>query len=229
MSKISLDIFRFTQGVDYLPYFQKIKIPFNPSLKLSDVLKLASKQLLNFDSTFMPLRINGIAIFENLSLDLLVKEFGFDWQISPLSEFYAKKDLSLDLDSMLCLYDWFFKKAKFLSEEEKLALNQYLLLNCISPLSLENYFGDGFFFYIKWLLSRHLDKQDFFMKILSDEKSGILNFVNLADFVYPKAVELDLEMLDFIRNCFFSANTPHLKAHKKLYKLALNKYSGATL
>ncbi|WP_304478227.1 DUF5644 domain-containing protein, partial [uncultured Helicobacter sp.] len=74
----------------------------------------------------------------------------------------------------------------------------------ITPMSDEHYLGDGFFLYLKWLISRHPEKIREIMQWLIEPRKGILNFVSLADMVYPRATALDEEMWDFIRDVVLS-------------------------
>lgn len=206
MDKVNIEVFRFEAGVDYLPYYNKCTFSFTQEQTLIDTLISLQNELDNYgyDEKYLALRINGIAIFENLPIIELVQRFGREWQIEPLSIYYATKDLLLNKEALWKRYEGFFQWADFLNIDEKNELGKYLMLNLITPMSDEHYLGDGFFLYLKWLISRHPEKIREIMQWLIEPRKGILNFVSLADMVYPRATALDEEMWDFIRDVVLS-------------------------
>lgn len=218
MDRLSLEVFRFEAGVDYLPYYTKLLFPYTADRTLSDLLHFLYDEIQYcYDKTYLALRINGIAIFENLSITQLVQRFGEEWQIEPLSTYYASKDLLLNENALWAKYQGFFTSLDFITPQEKEELGKYLMLNLITPMSNEYYLGDGFFLYLKWLLPRYPDKLEQIKTWILDKHGGILHFVSIADMVYPRAKALDLEMWDFIRDVVFSYE------HKALQHLATLK------
>ena len=214
MDRVNLEVFRFEAGVDYLPYYAKLVFSFTSQHTLTNLLVFLDNELYNYgyDRQYLTLRINGIAIFEDLGIIELVQRFGTQWQIEPLSTYYASKDLLLNQKALWRKYETFFEWADFVSNEEKEELNKYLMLNLITPLKNEHYLGDGFFLYLKWLISRHPDKIQELMRWLLDSQGGILHFVSLADMVYPRANALDEEIWDFMRDVVFSSESKQCQA-----------------
>lgn len=200
MDKVQLEVFAFEAGVDYLPYYKKLSFQVKSNQTLRDLLIFLSQEIRGYacDVEYLALRINGIAIFENLEMIDLTQRFGNEWQIEPISTYYAYKDLLVDKKALRKKYDTFFAWADFLSIEEREELDKYLLLNLITPMSNDEYLGDGFFLYLKWLLSRHPEKLNELLEWIIQCESGILNFVNLADMVYPRGTALDEEIWEFI-------------------------------
>ena len=214
MDNVNLEVFRFQAGVDYLPYYTKLVFTFSSQHKLSHLLTFLHDEIgdYGYDKTYLALRINHIVIFEDMSITELVQRFGTEWQIEPLSIYYANKDLLLNKDALWRKYDTFFTEADFISEVEKKELGKYLILNLITSMENEDYLGDGFFLYLKWLISRHPHKMQFFTKWLLDKNGGILYFVSLADMVYPRANTLDEEIWELMRDIVFSYESKQIKA-----------------
>nr|QGT50449.1 hypothetical protein Helico5904_1210 [uncultured Helicobacter sp.] len=204
MDRLTLNVFRFTAGIDYLPYYQKLSFCFQDSHCLEDVLQYIQKEIRGFEyeQDRLALRLNGIVIFENLPVMDLVQRFGNEWVIEPVSIYYAKKDLILDKKAIWKRYETFFQDADFLTKSDKEAFEEYMMINFITPMDNEQYYGDGFFLYIKWLLSRYPQKSEELLEILKDKKGGIMNFVSVAEFAYPKAEKIDQEIWDMIRERF---------------------------
>lgn len=200
MDKVQLEVFAFEAGVDYLPYYKKLSFQVKSNQTLRDLLIFLSQEISGYacDIEHLALRINGIAIFENLEMIDLTQRFGNEWQIEPISTYYAYKDLLVDKKALRKKYDTFFAWADFLSVEEREELDKYLLLNLITPMSNDEYLGDGFFLYLKWLLARHPEKLGEILEWVIEPQSGVLNFVSLADMVYPRGTALDEEIWEFI-------------------------------
>lgn len=200
MDKVQLEVFAFEAGVDYLPYYKKLSFQVKSNQTLRDLLVFLSQEISGYacDIEHLALRINGIAIFENLEMIDLTQRFGNEWQIEPISTYYAYKDLLVDKKALRKKYDTFFAWADFLSVEEREELDKYLLLNLITPMSNDEYLGDGFFLYLKWLLARHPEKLGEILEWVIEPQSGVLNFVSLADMVYPRGTALDEEIWEFI-------------------------------
>lgn len=200
MDKVQLEVFAFEAGVDYLPYYKKLCFQAKSNQTLRDLLIFLSQEISGYacDIEHLALRINGIAIFENLEMIDLTQRFGNEWQIEPISTYYAYKDLLVDKKALRKKYDTFFAWADFLSVEEREELDKYLLLNLITPMSNDEYLGDGFFLYLKWLLARHPEKLGEILEWVIEPQSGVLNFVSLADMVYPRGTALDEEIWEFI-------------------------------
>ncbi len=222
MDKVHLEAFTFEAGVDYLPYYKKFVFHFNQSQTLKDILHFLKSEIEGYgcDTSALALRINGIAVFEDIDIIELIQQFGEQWQIEPLSTYYASKDLLFDRQMLWKRYESFFVWAEFLSVEEKEEFEKYLALNLITPMRNDTYLGDGFFLYLKWIFSRHPDRIKAIREWILDKQSGILNFVSLADMVYPRANAIDEEIWEIMRNIVFSSES---KRWKHLYTLKVQK------
>ena len=97
-------------------YFQKYPLLYDSNLTLFSAL--ASIDGLGFDPS-MGLRVQGLCVFDDVPLYELVRRFGKDLCLEPLSQRYVSKDLALDKEAMFARYGWFFDKHSFITPSDR--------------------------------------------------------------------------------------------------------------
>ncbi|PAF42490.1 DUF5644 domain-containing protein [Helicobacter sp. 11S02596-1] len=210
--KLHLSVFRFDAKRDYNPAYEKCDFEYDPESLLSNVLESLPLRDLAYDKT-IALKINQIAVFEDLSVSDLVVRFGKEWVLEPISIKYAFKDLCIDKQAVLGFYQRFLDGGDFLSATEKAELTKFLNINFISPQRNPDYFGDGFFLYVKWLFMRHPKEAKRLLESIAEPKNGVMNFVSVKHFVYPESDGIDKEifeiqkMLTQASKCPFAGNS----------------------
>lgn len=185
---------------------------------LGEILESISSTLDICVDTSVGLKINGIALLgDNISnelnykadkepkeilsketsseetLDALLERFGNEWRIEPLSTLYVKKDLTLDLQAMHSKYEEFFDKHHFITQDERKSLSKYLPLNLISTRD-DDYLGDGFFLFVKWLAQRHSEHLDDLLESISDTKNGVLSYSSIQNLLYKPNPQIDRDI-----------------------------------
>lgn len=188
------------------------------SQTLGEILESISSTLDICVDTNVGLKINGIALLgDNISdelsykadkepkeilsketsseetLDALLERFGNEWRIEPLSTLYVKKDLTLDLQAMHPKYEAFFDKHHFITQDERKSLSKYLPLNLISTRD-DDYLGDGFFLFVKWLAQRHSEHLDDLLESISDTKNGVLSYSSIQNLLYKPNPQIDRDI-----------------------------------
>ncbi|MDO7253612.1 DUF5644 domain-containing protein [Helicobacter cappadocius] len=210
--KLELNVFRFDANKDYSATYEKCTLEYQKHFTLKNILELLPLRNFEYDKN-ISLKINGISIFEDVKVEDLVENFGKQWNIEPISTRYAYKDLLIDKNAVMDFYRNFFTTAEFLTQSEKDEFFKFININFISPQKNPDYFGDGFFLYIKWLLTRYPNEAKRFLESIADVKNGVMNFVSVADFIYPKNHQIDEEifelqkMLTQTSRCPISGNT----------------------
>ncbi|BCZ17218.1 Heterodisulfide reductase, subunit B [Helicobacter sp. NHP19-003] len=194
MSLLTLKIraFKFNPICDYNPAYVLYGVSYNPGGRLKEVL--ASVPNLAYDSVHLGLKINQIAVFEDLEIADLIDRFGKEWVLEPLAIPYAKQDLLLDEEALLEPYANFFASAPFLTEEERAELAKYANINTLTPKEHAGYFGDGFFLYAKWLMERYPHRSPEILSSIADKMHGVMHFVPLKHRLYPESDALDVEI-----------------------------------
>lgn len=183
MQTLELSIFRFCATSSYEYYFQKYPLLYDSNLTLFSAL--ASIDGLGFDPS-MGLRVQGLCVFDDVPLYELVRRFGKDLCLEPLSQRYVSKDLALDKEAMFARYGWFFDKHSFITPSDRYELYQYLWANTISLQSDESYLGDGFFLYVDWLLTRYPKHFDTLIHTLANAQSGVMSYAPVEALIYTK-------------------------------------------
>ncbi|ETD24907.1 DUF5644 domain-containing protein [Helicobacter macacae] len=188
------------------------------SQTLGEILESISSTLDICVDTSVGLKINGIALLgDNISdelsykaskehkeilsketssketLDALLERFGNEWRIEPLSTLYVKKDLTLDLQAMHSKYEEFFDKHHFITQDERKSLSKYLPLNLISTRD-DDYLGDGFFLFVKWLAQKHSEHLDDLLESISDTKNGVLSYSSIQNLLYKPNPQIDRDI-----------------------------------
>lgn len=188
------------------------------SQTLGEILESISSTLDICVDTNVGLKINGIALLgDNISdeldykadkepkeilsketsseeaLDALLERFGNEWRIEPLSTLYVKKDLTLDLQAMHSKYEEFFDKHHFITQDERKSLSKYLPLNLISTRD-DDYLGDGFFLFVKWLAQRHSEHLNDLLESISDTKNGVLSYSSIQNLLYKPNPQIDRDI-----------------------------------
>lgn len=187
---IALKVFRFHQGRDYLPYYEKIDFPYKQSSTLSELCEFLTRNLRDLGLDEVCLRINGVSVLEDLSISELVGEFGNAWILSPLCEKFALKDFVLDFSVYDERYAEFFAQMPFITKEHKSELRGFLKYNFLSALCecedfIDEYLGDGFFLYVVHLIELYPTHKKELLDFICNARSGILNFVSLDRAMYP--------------------------------------------
>ncbi|RDU65265.1 hypothetical protein CQA53_06735 [Helicobacter didelphidarum] len=197
MAKLDLNIFSFDSRLDFQSGYVRQEMFFQSSWTLRDVLqnihaKSFGYQEFGVDLDFIHCRINGFAIFGNIAVYELIDKFGTTWVIDPLSKKFAQKDLLLNLDKAFAQYNTFFRMAHFITPSDREELKKYLPINFIATCYDDEYCGDGFILYIKWLLSRYPLYKKQLLSTLCTFENGIFEHICIANFLFPANNTIDL-------------------------------------
>lgn len=216
------------------------------SQTLGEILGLISSALDICVDTRIGLKINGIALLgDNISdeldykaskehkeilsketssketLDALLDRFGNEWRIEPLSTLYVKKDLTLDMEAMHSKYEEFFDKYRFITQDERKSLSKYLPLNLISTRD-DDYLGDGFFLFVRWLAQRHSEHLNDLLESISDTKNGVLSYSSIQNLLYKPNPQIDRD-IEWLINALLAQRKEIRQALLKISKKDFDK------
>ncbi len=202
MGKLHLSIFSFDSRIDFQSGYVRQEIHYKTHDTLKDIFqavhaKYFGYQEFGIDMQFIHCRINGYAVFGNLSIKEIVEQIGSYWEIEPLNKRYAKKDLLLNLDIAFAQYNDFFYTMDFIAPSEREELKKYLLINFIVPCYDDSYCGDGFLLYIKWLILRYPLYKEKLLGYIAYKDGGIFEHISTANFMLPhnRAIDTQIESL----------------------------------
>lgn len=215
--KIIISIYSFDYRLDFQSGFVRCEIDYGNNDKLSDIIKKIphdnfSNKEMGVDLDFLHIRLNGLAILEDLGALDLVNRFGKIWYLEPLSRRFAKKDLTLNLEFAYAKYNDFFNSAPFITPSERVELKKYLSINFICQYD-DEYYGDGFFLYIKWLMNRHPRQKRYLLETIASPVGGIMNHIPLASLMYPKNGILDNE-IEYLQGMLLNPSRCPVKQNK---------------
>lgn len=217
---ISLNVFRFNANFDYNDYYQKLDLNINEDSAITDLLQILASKLRDFDySNDLFFKINSKIIAKNLTIGEIIGNFGNKLTIEPLSIKYAKKDLLLNNDALFGARKEILDSFTFLSEEMKLEYKKYAFLNLISPLSQDDYIGDGFAIYIKHILPHYKQHESELLSSIFGQ-NGILNSIKTSDLFFPNDDFIDSE-IEFLTQLQFKNPNPF---NYKIIRSVAKKY-----
>ncbi len=215
MIKFNIRVFRFCAIKDYNEYYAKLTIKIDEHLSLKELMQNIASQLDDFayDKNSFGFRINGLVVFSNITLADIKAQFGLHLELTPISIKYAKKDLLIDKEAIFARYKMRLDKFKFLSEESKMEFKKYILINLISPLDSDDFVGDGYCLYIKWMMIHYKDYAKDLLADISKYEDGVMNSVNVKNMIYPPDNSIDKEIEGLQRMLLAGIRCPIRRNH----------------
>ncbi|XPV69479.1 MAG: DUF5644 domain-containing protein [Halarcobacter sp.] len=190
--KLEISLFRFDYKSDYLPYYTKNFIQVKNEKKLVDLLdKINIEEPFEYRSTDnFNLVVNGIFTKASISIDELVKTFGKDLIIEPISIRRSKKDLTID--------DSDFKQRlklleEFVDDEIKALYNSYkIYFYASNTINYEyEYIGDALLLLAYDLIQKNKKDEKRILEILSQHECGAQFHTSLENRVYNLDMEIE--------------------------------------
>lgn len=183
--KLEISLFRFDYKSDYLPYYTKNFLKVKNEKKLIDLLdKINIEDPFEYRSTDdFNLVVNGVYTKASIGVDELIKEFGNDLIIEPISIRRSKKDLTID--------DSDFKEKlqlleEFINDEHRALYNSYkLYFYASNTLNYEyDYIGDALLLLAYDLIEENKENENKILNILSQYECGAQYHTSLKNRVY---------------------------------------------
>lgn len=211
-----LKVFRFCAERDYNEYYQNLSIEIDELLSLKDLMQEVQTRLDDFayDKESFGFRINGLVVFNNIKLLDLANDFGNELEIDSICAKYAKKDLLINKDEIFKKYKAMLDKFSFLNEESKNEFKKYILINLISPLDLDDYIGDGYAMYIKWMCIHYQEHEEELLDSIFKLENGVINSISTKDMIYPSDNSIDKE-IESIKKDLLSKDISYISKLKK--------------
>ena len=214
--KFNVSVFRFDAAKDYNEYFAEAALNLAPDSHLADLLEALCARFddLGVDKSGFGFRINDVVVFNNVALSEVLAHFGEDLTLTPISTKYARKDLLIDTEAVFAAYKSRLENLSFLSEESREEFRQYAALSLISPLSLEDYVGDGFCLFVKWMMLHYKPHKTALLAALAGD-DGVMNALPVKHMIFPPNASIDSD-IEALQKMLFAESKPHAKIAKKL-------------
>lgn len=196
--KLEISLFRFDKDSDYLPYYTKHFINLKDEKNLLDILRTIYKneKFSFFDSQNSLFVVNNIFIKASTLLEDIIKSFGKDLKVEPISIKRAYKDFLINEDDF---YTKFQILKEFCSLEDRdFYNNQKLFYYASNTLNYkEDYIGDALLLLASKKIKDTPNKKDEIFKILKEQKYGANFHTNLKNrvFNFDLQIEKDIKEL----------------------------------
>jgi hypothetical protein len=183
--KLEVRLFHFNAKSDYLAYYTKNRVLIDEKLKVQDLLNTLEKQNIGFSLTNRShlIQVNKKSIKSDLTIKEIVKEFGVELTIDPISTYRAIKDLEIDDSDFISKYSILERFANEDDFEYYKSLKQEYYASSTLKYN-PDYYGDSLFIFASYLIDRYPDREDEILKVI-DTDDGI-NLYEYEDNVYPK-------------------------------------------
>lgn len=196
--KLELSVFRFDAKTDFLPYYKKHFITIDRSLSVNDLLAQIKEEDGSFDypkSDLAALKINGKALFSNVSIDGIINSFGKSLTLEPLNTKYVTKDMIINTNN----FDKKFKLLEtFVDTKDKALYEQYIIYYYASSVLdfVEDFQGDALFAFAYDMIQKHPDRKREILEIVANEHTGVFLHVRLCKKIYPCGADVEKKITE---------------------------------
>lgn len=196
--KLALSVFRFDAKTDFLPYYKKHFITIDRSLSVNDLLAKIKTEDGSFDypkGDLAALKINGKALFSNVSLDGIINSFGNALTLEPLSTKRATKDMIINTDDF---YERFDLLDAYVDGKDRPLFEHYMIYHYASSvLDLhEGFQGDALFAFAYDMIHKHPERKREILEVVANEHTGIFLHVKLCKKIYPCGADVEKKITE---------------------------------
>ncbi len=211
--EIHIELFRFNEQTDYLPYYQKHLLDYSEDDTINDLLiKMDRIDAFGFDEN-CNLKVNELYINAREKVTSIVQRCGNVIQINPISEFRAKKDLKIDNSDFI---DKLSLIQEYISAEENIAYRKSTELAYYASNTLNynrDYIGDHVLIIAADLIEQRFEIKNSILQKLIDHENGIWFHTSLANRMLSGDVEAKIQKVIYLANQYIK---PSSRLAKKL-------------
>ena len=204
--KLRLSVFRFDAKSDYLPFYKKHIIKIDKDKTLDDLLAVIKAEDRLFDypqGKNAAIQISGVNLFTNVKIDDIVKNFGTELTLMPMSEKRALKDLIVNDDDF---YEKFDLLDPFIDSVDKKRFKELVIYHYASDIYKyeDDFQGDALFLFAYEMIKKHPDQEKKILNILDNENDGIWLHTNICGKVFPVDYEVE-DKINSLKNNILKA------------------------
>jgi succinate dehydrogenase/fumarate reductase-like Fe-S protein len=191
--KLALSVFRFDAKTDFLPYYKKHFVTIDLRKNVQDLLAQIQAEDPTFDfpkGELAALKINGKALFTDVSIDGIVNAMGKELHLEPLSIKRATKDMIINTDDF---YKSFDLLNALVGSQDKAQFEHYMIYHYASSVLdlVEGFQGDAFFAFAYDMIQKYPDQKAKILNIVADDKRGVFLHVRLCKKIYPCGADVE--------------------------------------
>ncbi len=191
--KLRLSVFRFDAKSDYLPFYKKHIIAIDGDKTLDNLLAIIQEEDRLFDypkGKNSAIQISGINLFTDVKITDIVKNFGTEITLMPMSERRALKDLIVNDDDF---YEKFDLLDPFIDSSDKKRFKELIVYHYASDIYRyeDDFQGDALFLFAYEMIRKHPDQKSKILNILDNKNDGIWLHTNICGKVFPVDYEVE--------------------------------------
>ena len=191
--KLRLSVFRFDAKSDYLPFYKKHIIKIDEEKTLDDLLATIKEEDRLFDyptGKTAAIKIAGINLFTDVKIGDIVKNFGKELTLMPMSEKRAQKDLIIN-DSDF--YERFDLIDPFVDSMDKKRFKELIIYHYASDTYKykDDFQGDALFLFAYEMIQKYSGQTSKILNIIDDEEKGIWLHTNICGKIFPIDYEIE--------------------------------------
>lgn len=196
--KLALSVFRFDATTDFLPYYKKHFITVDRTKSVNDLLAQIQAEDGSFGYStdeYAAIKINGKALFTNVSLDGIINAMGKTLTLEPLSTKRVTKDMIINDDDF---YQKFALLYGYVDATDKALFQNYLIYHYASSVLEfeEDYLGDAFFAFAYDMIQKYPEHKSAILEIVANEHTGIFLHVKLCKKIYPCGADVEKKIIE---------------------------------
>jgi succinate dehydrogenase/fumarate reductase-like Fe-S protein len=190
--KLTLSVFRFDAKTDYLPFYKKVVLSVDGESTVSDLLQIIKDDEKEFaypKGKNAAIKINDLSLFTNIKINEIVKNFGKELKLEPISFKRAVKDLTINSDDFLEKFDLL---DAFVDSSDKRTYDKFIREFYASDVLKynEEYIGDALFAFAYEMIEKYPERKDQILETLTDNENGIWLHVDISSKLYPSDTSL---------------------------------------
>ncbi len=191
--KLRLSVFRFDAKSDYLPFYKKHIIKVDGEKSIDDLLSVIKEEDRLFDypqGKNAAIQISGKNLFTNVKISDIVKNFGTELTLMPMSEKRASKDLIVNDDDF---YEKFDLLDPFVDSSDKKRFKELVVYHYASDLYKyeDDFQGDALFLFAYEMIKKHPGQEKKILNIIDNENNGIWLHTNICGKTFPTNYEAE--------------------------------------
>jgi len=174
MLKLNIRAFFFNAQTDYLPYYKNFSFKVEADKTIFDILKMIKAQNPDFSypNRNIILRVNGLVLTAEESINSVVGKLGTELQIDPALTYRSNNGLILNDDDFMQSFELL---SEYSNEKDKAYYESLYTLHYASASFEYNhkYIGDAVLLLASRLIEQQPENEEVILNAINDEFGGI--------------------------------------------------------
>lgn len=197
-NEIFIELFRFNDKTDYLPYYQKYTLKYKDNETINDLL-IQMNDIETFGFSYnMNIKVNDVYVNASVLISDMVNRFSNEIRIDSICELRAHKDLLIDRSDFLeklSILDSYIDAETNISYRKSTELAYY----ASNTLNYNrNYIGDHVLIIAADLIEKRFELKNEILEILTQHDNGIWLHTSLSNRLTTNTEEEKIQKLVYL-------------------------------